>query len=294
VELSDKSNSFPRVTEPVKVKKKTTERIIATPNKIKCTAERVSCVGLTSSRTKMASQAVFFLLDLLAHGVVTLLVTISNVIAFISSLIYDHFFAKKCVMDYQQFAIVITGCDSGFGEMSSRRFSEMGFHVISGCMTEDGVKRLSNVVSVAILCDVTKESDVNQLAQQTDLYLKKKNLKLWAIVNNAGIGNSGAFDWIPTQTIRKVMEVNFFGVVHVTKAFLPLLKQTKNSRIINLSSVAGFHSAPMMGAYAASKHAVEGLMKSVRAELKPWNIQVVNINPGFFRLLFVSLCLCLS
>ena len=55
---------------------------------------------------------------------------------------------------------------------------------------------------------------------------------------------------------------------------------------MNLSSVAGFSSAPMMGAYAASKHAVEGLMKSVREELKPWNIQVVNINPGFFRLLY--------
>lgn len=79
------------------------------------------------------------------------------------------------------------------------------------------------------------------------------------------------------------MEVNFFGVVTVTKAFLPLLKKTKNSRIVNLSSVAGFSSSPMMGAYAASKHAVEGMMKSVREELKPWNIHVVNINPGFFR-----------
>jgi 3-hydroxybutyrate dehydrogenase len=236
-----------------------------------------------------------FVLDLLAHGAVALLVTIGNVIAFLSSLVYDHFFNHKCVMNYEKFAIVITGCDSGFGEMSSRRFAEMGFHVISGCMTEDGVKRLSNVVAVAMICDVTRESDVSQLANQTDLYLKKNNIRLWAIVNNAGIGNSGSLDWISTETIRKVMQVNFFGVVHVTKAFLPFLKQTKNSRIINLSSVAGFTSAPMMGAYAASKHAVEGLMKSVRTELKPWNIHVVNINPGFFRsFLCLSLSLCLS
>ena len=72
------------------------------------------------------------------------------------------------------------------------------------------------------------------------------------------VGNSGAVDWISSETFRLVIEVNLFGVVNVTKAFLPLLKQTKNARIVNLSSVAGFLPAPMMAAYDASKHAVEG------------------------------------
>jgi NAD(P)-dependent dehydrogenase (short-subunit alcohol dehydrogenase family) len=241
-------------------------------------------------------KVVGFLLDLVIHFLISSLISLGNILAFLSSLFYDHFLAQKMDIQYsRKYAVVITGCDSGFGELSSRRLSSMGFHVISCCMTSDGVARLSDTVALAIVCDVTKEADVKDLVLQTESYLQKKQIKLWAIVNNAGIGNSGSFDWIPTETIRKVMEVNFFGVVNVTKAFLPLLKQTKHSRIINLSSVAGFSSGPMMGAYAASKHAVEGLMKSVRAELKPWNIHVTNINPGFFRSspLLISLSLSL-
>jgi len=72
------------------------------------------------------------------------------------------------------------------------------------------------------------------------------------------IGNSGAVDWISSNTFRKVIEVNLFGVVNVTKAFLPLLKLTEGGRVVNLSSVAGFLPAPMMAAYDASKHGVEG------------------------------------
>jgi NAD(P)-dependent dehydrogenase (short-subunit alcohol dehydrogenase family) len=224
-----------------------------------------------------------FVFDLVIHFLISSLISLGSIFSFLFSLTYDHFFAQKVKIQYSRYAIVITGCDSGFGELSSRKLSSMGFHVISCCITADGVARLADTVSLAIVCDVTKETDVKELVLQTESYLQDKQIKLWAIVNNAGIGNSGAFDWIPTETIRKVMEVNFFGVVNVTKAFLPLLKQTKHSRIINLSSVAGFSSGPMMGAYAASKHAVEGLMKSVRMELKPWNIHVTNINPGFFR-----------
>jgi short-subunit dehydrogenase len=79
------------------------------------------------------------------------------------------------------------------------------------------------------------------------------------------------------------MDVNFFGTVAVTKALLPLLKRTRGSRIINVSSVAGLGAGPMFGAYSASKHAVEGYAKCLRQELRPWGIQVANIHPGFMR-----------
>ena len=118
------------------------------------------------------------------------------------------------------------------------------------------------------------------------------------VINNAGIGNGGGIDWISTATLNKVMDVNFYGVVMVTRAFLPMLKKTKNSRFViicgsdftasfcriaNLSSIAGLISAPTMGFYDASKHAVEGFAKALRAEMKPWNIHVSNLNPGFMR-----------
>lgn len=229
------------------------------------------------------NRLIYFLFDLVVHAMVTGLVSVWNSISFVYSLFYDEFLNTKVNINSNNYCIVITGCDSGFGELTSRKLSTMGYHVISCCISDVGVKRLTDVVALAIRCDVTIEDDIQRLVKQTEDYMNKNNLKLWAIVNNAGIGNSGAFDWIPIQTLRRVMEVNYFGVVNITKAFLPLLKKTKNSRIINLSSVAGFNSSPMMGAYAASKHAVEGLMKSVRAELKPWNIHVGNICPGFFR-----------
>jgi NAD(P)-dependent dehydrogenase (short-subunit alcohol dehydrogenase family) len=86
-----------------------------------------------------------------------------------------------------------------------------------------------------------------------------------------------------SKTFRQVIEVNLFGVVNVIKAFLPLLKKTQGARIVNLSSVAGFMPAPLMAAYDASKHGVEGYAKALRLEMKPWNIHVSNVNPGFMR-----------
>jgi len=195
------------------------------------------------------------------------------------------FYAGK--VDYQcnssKQVVVITGCDSGFGELSSRRLSEMGFRVISGCISTEGAERLKDSVALALVCDVTSDKDIELLAQKTEEYLQENDCKLWGVVNNAGIGNGGLVDVLPMETMRKVMEVNFFGVVKVTKAMLPLLKKCKHSRIINISSIAGFLSAPCMSAYDASKHAVEGFAKALRVEMKSWNIHVSNINPGFCK-----------
>mmetsp|Transcript_19309 Transcript_19309/g.27748 ORF Transcript_19309/g.27748 Transcript_19309/m.27748 type:complete len:341 (-) Transcript_19309:66-1088(-) len=230
----------------------------------------------------MSNRMASFVSSLCVHAIVASFIGVCNVIAFIYGQI-EWVIARKVAIDNSKYVVVITGCDSGFGELSSHRLSKLGFHVISGCLTSSGVSRLNGVVANAILCDVTNEKDVEQLALKTEEYITKHKLKLWAVINNAGIGNSGAVDWISNGTLRKVMEVNFFGVVNVTKAMLPLLKRTKNGRIINLSSVAGFISAPMMAAYDSSKHAVEGFAKALRAEMKPWNIHVSNINPGFMR-----------
>lgn len=207
-----------------------------------------------------------------------------NAILFVVGLLKKQFGSK---VDYQHRAskqvVVITGCDSGFGELSSRRLAQMGYKVISGCISADGVERLKDTVALALVCDVTNEKDIQQLALQTEQYLATHDCKLWGLVNNAGIGNGGLVDVLPMETMRKVMEVNFFGVVSVTKAMLPMLKQSKDSRIVNISSIAGFLSAPCMSAYDASKHAVEGFAKALRVEMKAWNIHVSNINPGFCK-----------
>ena len=97
--------------------------------------------------------------------------------------------------------------------------------VVAGCLTEDGANRLKGTVAETVLCDVTKQEDVNKLAAATEALANKSNGKVWAVVNNAGIGHGGAYDWVTMDIVRRVMEVNYFAVVMVTKAMLPLLKR---------------------------------------------------------------------
>lgn len=85
-----------------------------------------------------------------------------------------------------QNAVVITGCDSGFGEATSIRLAQMGFHVVSACYTSEGAARLNGTVALAVVCDVTKEEDVAALVEHTAQLLTAKKLKLWGLVCNAG------------------------------------------------------------------------------------------------------------
>lgn len=147
--------------------------------------------------------------------------------------------------------VLITGCDSGFGEMASRALSAKGFPVVAACLTEEGVKRLRGVVTLSVVCDVTKQNDIDNLVKEVSTLLKSNSTyRLWAVVNNAGIGPPGNIDWATVDAFRKTMDVNFFAVVAMIKATLPLLKRTNGSRIINLSSMAGFYGNEGMGAYA--------------------------------------------
>jgi NAD(P)-dependent dehydrogenase (short-subunit alcohol dehydrogenase family) len=202
------------------------------------------------------------------------------VLALVREFILGH---PKARIDPSKCVVVVTGCDSGFGEMTAARLSALGFKVVAGCLTQDGVDRMRAVVASSVLCDVTKESDVIGLRVATESLMESTKSNLWGVVNNAGIAIGGPIDWISLDVYRKVMEVNFFGHVAVTMQMLPLLKRTRDSRILNLSSAAGIFSSANLSAYGASKHALEGFLKSVRHELKPWGIHMSNINPAFMR-----------
>ncbi|XP_077528694.1 D-beta-hydroxybutyrate dehydrogenase, mitochondrial-like [Haemaphysalis longicornis] len=139
-------------------------------------------------------------------------------------------------------AVLVTGCDSGFGNLLSKRLSQEGFFVYAGCLDAcgDGAVELSKYPNVHIVqMDVTKDNDVEDA-----LVLVKNNLGskvLWAVVANAGISISGLIEWQSMQSIRKVFEVNVFGVVRVCKKFLPLLRKSRG-RVILVSSVFGKYS----------------------------------------------------
>jgi NAD(P)-dependent dehydrogenase (short-subunit alcohol dehydrogenase family) len=90
---------------------------------------------------------------------------------------------------------------------------------------------------------------MNNLGNKVDQLISEKHLSLWAVVNNAGIGNGAYIDWTPLEIYQKVMDVNYFGIIRVIKATLQQLKKTKYSRIINISSVAGHFGNSILGAY---------------------------------------------
>jgi NAD(P)-dependent dehydrogenase (short-subunit alcohol dehydrogenase family) len=157
--------------------------------------------------------------------------------------------SKHLKVNPAQCIVVITGCDTGFGLMTSQKLSKMGFLVVAACLTTEGVERLQGEVALAIQCNVMKQDDIVRLAEKTKELAAAKKAKVWTVVNNAGIGDGGGADRISSAAIRRVMEVNFFGTFEVTRAFLPLLKQCRDSRIINISSMAGLMGSSRMSVY---------------------------------------------
>jgi NAD(P)-dependent dehydrogenase (short-subunit alcohol dehydrogenase family) len=149
--------------------------------------------------------------------------------------------------------------------------------VYAGCVTAKGVSELkgrSSVLSriVPVMMDVTNGRDVAAVVEAI-----AKDGGLFALVNNAGIGQGAVVDWMSMEGYRAIMEVNFFGLVSVTKACLPLLKASKG-RIVNVTSIAGiFPGAPQMSAYSASKHAAEAFSSSLRYEMMGWGVKVVTV-----------------
>lgn len=113
--------------------------------------------------------------------------------------------------------------------------------------------------------------------------VEEENMNLYALVNNAGIQILDPIENTSIEAMREVFDVNVFGLHCLTKAFIPLLRKNSGSRIINIGSVSGLISSPYMGAYCASKHAVEAYSDSLRVELRPFGVYVTCIEPGGFK-----------
>jgi NAD(P)-dependent dehydrogenase (short-subunit alcohol dehydrogenase family) len=195
----------------------------------------------------------------------------------------------------RQQAVVISGCDSGFGEGAALRLRDAGFTVFAGCLTPAGVARWRGQAHVeAFELDVTSERSVAEaLADVVAPWLRQRGQKgraLFALVNNAGIGTSGLADWCSTETYRRTMDVNFHGHVAMTKAFLPELMAAAAAaaaagaprpRVVSVTSVAGILAAPGLSAYCASKYALEAFSDALRREKAPWRLGVAIIEPSF-------------
>lgn len=183
-------------------------------------------------------------------------------------------------------SVVVTGVSTGIGWGITKVLIQKGFRVFGSVRREEDAKRLVKEFGEAfipMLFDITDEAGVQSAAQKVHEQLNGETL--FGLVNNAGIAIPAPLMHQPIEDFRKQMEVNLIGQLIVTQAFLPLLGTDRSlngkpGRIINISSVSGRNGSPFLGAYAASKHALEGFSESLRRELMLYGIDVIIIGPG--------------
>ncbi|XP_044211865.1 estradiol 17-beta-dehydrogenase 2 [Thunnus albacares] len=183
-------------------------------------------------------------------------------------------------------AVLVTGCDSGFGHTLAKRLSKMGVQVFAGVLDVNGAGaqqlRDQGCENLQVLqLDVTDSSQI----ETTHLHIRAQvgDSGLWGLVNNAGILHCPLdAELHPVTLYRRVMDVNFLSAVKMCQVFLPLLRRSRG-RIVNVSSMAGEVPMPMFAAYGASKAALSVFSKVMRLELSVWGVRVALIQPSGFR-----------
>ncbi len=181
--------------------------------------------------------------------------------------------------------VLITGATSGFGKLLVDAFLKNGdFVIASGRQLNSRPEIFENerVKYSRRFLEIEMDVTLSEQVQQAAILIKQKLGHIDILINNAGFGLFGSLEDIQEQEIRYQMEVNFFGTVSVTRAFLPMLRMAQG-KIFNFSSVFGFMGFPLTSLYCASKFAVEGLTESLRGELAPHGVQVCLIEPGGYR-----------
>lgn len=171
--------------------------------------------------------------------------------------------------------VLITGASSGIGKSIGEFLVDKGYKVY-GTSRNPKQKELNGVQFVAL--DVTKPETITSAVQE--IILKEKRIDY--LVNNAGMGITGPLEETPDQEIRRVFDTNYFGVINVIKAVLPIMREQKDGFIINITSIAGYMGLPYRGIYSATKGALELTTEAFRMELREFNIKMTNIAPGDF------------
>ncbi|HEX2843250.1 SDR family oxidoreductase [Hyphomicrobium sp.] len=180
--------------------------------------------------------------------------------------------------------VLVTGANSGIGLATSVELAKRGWNVVATMRDREKRGALEQALRAAGVTDlvrierldVTDEASIDTAIATLDL----AHRPLDAVVNNAGIAIGGAFEDLSDAQVRRVMEVNFFGVLALTRRLLPKFRAQRRGRILIVSSEAAFAGNPTISAYTASKWAVEGWAESLAHEVEPFNVQVVLVEPG--------------
>ena len=175
--------------------------------------------------------------------------------------------------------ILITGASSGIGKEAAKTLIEQGHIVYVAARRIEQMSDLQAAGGISIQMDITKESEIQNVV---DTIINKEG-KIDVLWNNAGYGLLGTVEDVPIDEARKQFEVNLFGLASMTQKVLPYMRAAKSGTIINTASMAGKMYTPLSAWYVATKHAIEGFSDCLRLELKPFNINVVVLEPGIIE-----------
>ncbi|MFB6164447.1 MAG: SDR family oxidoreductase [Haloarculaceae archaeon] len=173
-------------------------------------------------------------------------------------------------------SVLITGCSSGIGRATALAFLDADWTVYATARDVDDVADLAEAGCETLALDVTDQDEVDAAIER----VIDEEGRLDCLVNNAGYGQFGTVEDVPTDVVEAQFDVNLYGPHRLIRAALPHMRERGKGTIINLSSVSGRISTPGMGVYSSSKFALEGLSDALRAEVDDYGIDVVLIEPG--------------
>ena len=176
-----------------------------------------------------------------------------------------------------QKVVLITGTSSGVGQSTARLLSQKGYKVFGTSRNPASAEPIPTVEMFAL--DVCADDSVGACVKAVASQVGQLDV----LVNNAGYELAGALEEFSLEEAKAQFETNFFGVVRMVKAVLPLMRQQKQGQIINISSLSGLTPIPFMGLYSASKFALEGYTEALRLEVKPFKIHISLIEAGFLK-----------
>jgi NAD(P)-dependent dehydrogenase (short-subunit alcohol dehydrogenase family) len=176
----------------------------------------------------------------------------------------------------------ITGCSTGFGRELATYTASLGNHVVVAARNTDDVKDIISAYpdnTLAVKLDVTKPDQIKEAVNAA--------VAKWGtvdvLVNNAGIGYFGAIEESEEEEVRRMFEINFFGLAKMTQEVLPIMRKQRSGHIVNIASIGGLRSFPAVGFYNATKYAVDGLSEALSKETAPLGIKVTIVAPSGFR-----------
>lgn len=177
---------------------------------------------------------------------------------------------------------LITGCSTGFGRELAKCVLESGN---KAAVTARKIHDIKDIVdgnienAIALKLDVTKEDEIKMAVAET----LAKFGRIDVLVNNAGIGYFGAIEESEDAAVRKMFEINVFGLARMTQEVLPIMRNQKSGHIVNIASIGGLRSFPAVGFYNATKYAVDGLSEALAKETAHLGIKVTIVCPSGFR-----------